>query len=294
MADKETIGWIGLGKMGIPMSKNLIKAGYPIIVYDLYREKTKELVDLSARVADSPKDLAAEVDVIISMITDDPALEDVSIGPEGAFKGARPGAIFVDMSTVSPVASGHVAEAAEKRGIKYLRAPVSGSTVFAEAGTLTILASGPKDGYDKCSDIFGVMSKKAFYVGTSDEARYLKLLLNMMVGITSAMAAEALTFGERGGIQWDQMIDIIDNSVVGSPLIGFKVQPLKDRNFAPAFTVAQMAKDFDIILDTGRAMDIPMPITSMVRQFFGVMKARGAGELDYFALVTLWEDMANI
>lgn len=294
MANKQTIGWIGLGKMGIPMSKNLIKAGYPMIVYDLYREKTKELVDLSARVTDSPKALAAEADVIISMITDDPALEEVSVGPEGAFEGAKPGAIFVDMSTVSPIASGRVAEAAEKRGIKYLRAPVSGSTVFAEAGTLTILASGPKDSYDKCSDIFGIMSKKAFYVGTSDEARYLKLLLNMMVGITSAMTAEALTLGERGGMDWNQMIDIIDNSVASSPLIGFKVQPLKDRNFAPAFTAAQMAKDFDIILDTGRAMDIPMPITSMVRQFLAIMKARGAGELDYFALVTLWEDMANL
>ena len=294
MAEKQKIGWVGLGKMGIPMSKNLNKAGYPLTVYNRTKGKTKELAEQGAQVAESPKGLAAGADVIISMIADDPALEAVSIGPNGAFEGAKAGAIYIDMSTVSPVASGRVAEAAEKKGIKYLRAPVSGSTALAAAGTLTIFASGPKDAYDRCLDIFGAMGQKTFHVGAGDEARYLKLLLNMMVGITSAMAAEALIFGERGGMDWTQMIDIISNSVVASPLIGYKAQILKDRNFAPAFTAEQIAKDFDIALDTGRALNVPMPITSLARQFFGAMKARGKGELDFFGLVTLMEEMAGI
>lgn len=294
MAEKQKIGWVGLGKMGIPMSKNLIKAGYPLTVYNRTKGKTKELAEQGAQVAESPKGLAAGVDVIISMIADDPALEAVSIGPNGAFEGAKAGAIYIDMSTVSPVASGRVAEAAEKKGIKYLRAPVSGSTALAAAGTLTIFASGPKDAYDRCVDIFGAMGQKSFHVGAGDEARYLKLLLNMMVGITSAMVAEALIFGERGGMDWTQMIDIISNSVVTSPLIGYKAQILKDRNFAPAFTAEQIAKDFDIALDTGRALSVPMPITSLARQFFGSMKAKGKGELDFFGLVTLMEEMAGI
>lgn len=294
MAEKQKIGWVGLGKMGIPMSKNLNKAGYPLTVYNRTKGKTKELAEQGAQVAESPKGLAAGVDVIISMIADDPALEAVSIGPNGAFEGAKAGAIYIDMSTVSPVASGRVAEAAEKKGIKYLRAPVSGSTALAAAGTLTIFASGPKDAYDRCVDIFGAMGQKSFHVGAGDEARYLKLLLNMMVGITSAMVAEALIFGERGGMDWTQMIDIISNSVVTSPLIGYKAQILKDRNFAPAFTAEQIAKDFDIALDTGRALSVPMPITSLARQFFGSMKAKGKGELDFFGLVTLMEEMAGI
>lgn len=294
MSEKQKIGWIGLGKMGIPMSKNLVKKGYPVTVYNRTKEKTKELAAEGAKVAESPKALAADSDVVISMISDDPVLEEVSIGKNGAFEGAKAGAVYIDMSTVSPVASGRVAEVAEKKGIKYLRAPVSGSTALATAGTLTIFASGPKDAYDKCAEIFGAMGQKVFHVGNGDEARYLKLLLNMMVGITSAMAGEALIFGEKGGMDWNQMVDIINSSVVASPLIGYKAQMLKSRNFTAAFTIEQMAKDFDIALDTGKTINVPMPITAMARQFFGAMKAKGKGNLDFFGFVTLLEELAGI
>jgi 3-hydroxyisobutyrate dehydrogenase-like beta-hydroxyacid dehydrogenase len=294
MSEKQKIGWIGLGKMGIPMSKNLVKKGYIVTVYNRTKEKTKELAAEGAKVADSPKALATDSEVIISMISDDPVLEEVSIGKNGAFEGAKSGTIYIDMSTVSPVSSGNVAEVATKKGIKYLRAPVSGSTALATAGTLTIFASGPKDAYDQCTEIFGAMGQKVFHVGNGDEARYLKLLLNMMVGITSAMAGEALVFGEKGGMNWDQMIDIIGASVVASPLVGYKSQMLKSRNFAPAFTIDQIAKDFDIALDTGKAANVPMPITALARQFFGAMKAKGKGNIDFFGLVTLLEELAGV
>jgi len=294
MADKQKIGWIGLGKMGIPMSKNLLKKGYSVTVYNRTKDKTKELAAEGAKVADSPKALAADAQVIISMISDDAVLEAVSIGTDGAFAAAKSGTIFIDMSTVSPVASARVADVANKKGIKYLRAPVSGSTVLATAGTLTIFASGPKDAYDACTEIFGSMGQKVFHVGAGDEARYLKLLLNMMVGISSAMVGEALAFGEKGGMDWSQMVDIIGASVVASPLVGYKAQMLKSRNYAPAFTIEQMAKDFDIALDTGKAANVPMPITAMTRQFLGAMKANGKGNFDFFGLVTLMEDLAGI
>jgi 3-hydroxyisobutyrate dehydrogenase-like beta-hydroxyacid dehydrogenase len=294
MAEKQKIGWIGLGKMGIPMSKNLVKAGYEVVVYNRTADKTKDLADAGAQVADSPKALAEGVDVIISMISDDPVLEAISFGSDGAFEGAKSGTIFIDMSTVSPVSSARVSEAADGKGVKYLRAPVSGSTVLAEGGTLTIFASGPKDAYDACVEIFDVMGQKSFHVGTGEEARYLKLVLNMMVGLTSAMVAEALTFGEAGGMDWEQMIDIVNASVVASPLVGYKAQILKDRNFAPAFTASQMAKDFDIMLDTGRANNIPMPMTAIIRQFWGMMKATGKADLDFFGMVTLIEEMAGL
>ena len=294
MANKQKIGWIGLGKMGDPMSKNLIKAGYPVTVWNRTAGKTAALAEAGAEVADSIKDMVAESDVIISMISDDPVLEAVSIGAGGAFEAAKKGTIFIDMSTVSPVASARVAEGAEKAGLQYLRAPVSGSTALATAGTLTIFASGPKDAYDACVDIFGSMGQKSFHVGAAEEARVLKLVLNMMVGMTSAMVGEALTFGKKGGMDWEQMIEIVGNSVVASPLVAYKAQALKDRNFAPAFTAAQMAKDFDIALDTAKENNAPMPMTSMVKKGYESMKAKGKGDLDFFAYLTELEDMAGI
>lgn len=294
MSQKQRIGWIGLGKMGVPMSKNLVKKGYPVTVYNRTKEKTKELAAEGAKVAESPKALAADSDVIISMISDDPALEEVSIGKNGAFEGAKAGTIYIDMSTVSPVSSARVAEVAEKKGIKYLRAPVSGSTALAAAGTLTIFASGPKGAYDQCTEIFGSMGQKVFHVGSGDEARYLKLLLNMMVGITSAMAGEALVFGKRGGMNWEQMIDIIGASVVASPLVNYKAQMLKSRNFSAMFTIDQIAKDFDIALETGRSANVPMPMTALVRQFYEALRAKGKGNIDFFGLVTLLEEFAGI
>jgi len=294
MADKQKVGWIGLGKMGIPMSTNLVKAGHSVTVYNRTKAKTKELADQGASVADTPKAAAKGQDVIISMISDDPVLEAISFGPDGAFEGAKSGAVFIDMSTVSPGSSACVAEAANKKGIKYLRAPVSGSTVLAAAGNLTIFASGPKDAYDQVVNLFEIMGQKSFHVGTGEEARYLKLVLNMMVGLTSAMVAEALTFGEAGGMDWGQMIDIVNASVVASPLVGYKGQILKDRNYAPAFTAAQMAKDFDIALDTGRANKVPLLLTSIVRQFYGTMMATGKGDQDFFGLTPLMEEMAGI
>ncbi|MFC1890962.1 NAD(P)-dependent oxidoreductase [Thermodesulfobacteriota bacterium] len=167
MAEKQSIGWIGLGKMGIPMSQNLVKEGYSLTVYNRSTEKTKELADVGAQVADSPKDAAAASDIIISMISDDAVLEAVSTGPGGAFEGAKEGSIYIDMSTVSPQASARVAAAAEAKGIKYLRAPVSGSTVLATAGTLTIFASGPADAYEQCVELFEIMGQKSFHVGTA-------------------------------------------------------------------------------------------------------------------------------
>lgn len=294
MGEKQKIGWIGVGKMGNPMSRNLIKAGYSLAVFDIDPAAMNALAQEGAKGATSAAEVASEADVIISMIPDDRALEDVSMGPKGVFKGIGAKATYVDMSTVSPIVSSRVSEEAKKKGIKYLRAPVSGSTEAAEKAALTIMVSGPKEAYEKCEDIFKTLGQKIFNVGQGDEARYMKLLVNMMVGITSAMTAEALIFGEKGGLDWSQMIDTINNSVIASPLIGFKVQLLKDRDYSPMFTATQMAKDFDLALDTGKAMDIPMPITALARQLYGSMKATDKGGFDYFGIVALFEEMAGL
>ncbi len=294
MADKQKIGFIGLGKMGVPMSQNLVKKGYSVTVWNRTKDKTKPLADAGAKVANSPKEAAAGADVIVSMISDDAALAMVSYAPNGVFEGAKSGAIYIDMSTVSPGASAKVDEAAKKKGIQYLSAPVTGSTLLATAVTRAGFASGPKDAYDKCVDILGCFGQKVFHVGTGEEARYLKLVMNMMVGLTSAMVAEALTFGEVGGMNWEQMIDIVNASVAASPLIGYKAAVLKSRNYAPAFTASQMAKDFDIMMEAGKAKNVPLPMTALIRQFWATMMATGKGENDFFGLVQILEGMAGL
>ena len=294
MSAKPNLGWIGVGKMGAPMSTHLLKAGYKLKVYDIEPAAMQTLTEQGASPANSPAEVANGADVIISMIPDDSALEAVAAGPQGILQTAGQGRIYIDMSTVSPATSARIGEAAENKGVQFLRAPVSGSTESAVNAALTILVSGPEEAFKQCRPIFEKLGQKVFHVGPGDQARYLKLLINMMVGITSAMTAEALTFGKRGGIDWHQMIDLINSSVVASPLVGFKVQLLKDREFAPMFTAAQMAKDFDLALDTAREMDIPIPLTALTRQLYGAMKATGKGELDYFGMVALMEEMAGI
>jgi 3-hydroxyisobutyrate dehydrogenase-like beta-hydroxyacid dehydrogenase len=294
MTKKQSIGWIGLGKMGTPMAKNIAKAGCSLIVYNRTNIKTGELADEGAKVVDSPKELASGSDVVISMISDDLALEAVSIGPNGAFEGAKAGTIYIDMSTVSPAASARIGETASKKGIKYLRAPVMGSIPKAENGSLGILVSGSKDVYEDCRDILETMGDTFYYLGTGEESRIMKLVLNMQIGIISAMTAEALTFGEAGGMDWGQMIGIVRNSSLATPMTGFKADALTAREFPGLFTATQMAKDLDIVIDAGRDMNTALPITSVVRQLLGIMKARGKGENDFWELLTLLEEFAGL
>ena len=291
MKEKQNIGWIGLGKMGQPMARNLIQAGFPVTGYDVIPAARQALTQAGGQAEESISALAQKVDVVVSMIPDDAILESVS---GEVFSAVKPGSVYIDMSTVSPMASAEVAKAAADQNIAYLRAPVSGSTALAETASLTIFASGPKNTFEACKPIFDTMGQKCFYVGDGEQARFLKIVLNIMVGLSAGIVGEALAFGEKGGLDWAQMIDIVNNSVVASPLVAYKAQMLKDRNFAPAFSVDQMAKDLDIALATAKNTQISVPMTSLMRQFLASMNAMGKGEQDFFAYVTLLEKMAGI
>jgi len=290
-ATKPTVGWIGLGKIGTPMAQQVQAAGYPLVVYNRTAGKLKPLVEAGAKAAGGMTELAAQSDVVISMISDDPALREVGAAVKA---GIKKGALYIDMSTVSPATSAEVAGWINGAGASYLRAPVSGSTMLASKGALTIFVSGPKPVFEAHRPIFEAMGKAIHHVGPAEEARHLKLAINLMIGVTAATIGEALAFGEGGGMEWRQMIDIINASVVASPLTGYKAEMLKNRDFAPAFTAAQMVKDFDLALETARAANVPMPVTAMVRQFMGAMVAMGRGEKDFFSYVTLMEDLAGL
>ena len=288
------IGWIGLGKMGHPMAINLIKAGKKVSVFNRTTEKTKAHVNLGGIAISSIKELASSSDVIFTMISDDKAIEEIALSDNGIIANTQERASLIDMSTISPAMSAKVAEAATEKHINYLRAPVNGTVMQAEAGSLVILCSGPKTTYEDCLPLLEILGSKIFYIGEDEQARFLKLCINSMVGISSSMMGEALAFGEAGGLDWNTMIDVISSSAVGSPILNYKKETLKKRDFTPAFTARQMAKDFDLVLDTANLKNIPMPITSTVRQHWSAMIGTGRGELDYFAYVEMLEELAGI
>lgn len=287
------LGWIGLGRMGAPMAANLLAAG-PLTVYNRSPAKAAELVAQGAKLAPSVADLARECDVVFSMIQDDPALAEIAQGADGVLGNLAPGGVFIDMSTVSPRASAAVAEEAARRSIAYLRAPVSGSTANATAGLLTIFASGPKPTYEACQDLLEKIGRKRFYVGEAEQARYLKLSINLMAGATSVLVAEALVLGEKGGVDWEQMIDIINSSAVASPILGYKAQQLKTRDFTPMFTATQMAKDFDFVLDVAKEEQAPLALAAYVRQQWSAMQGSGRGEIDCFGYVDFLESISGL
>ena len=292
MTEKPTIGWIGLGKMGVPMASHLLAAGFALTVHNRSPGPEAALRDAGADVAASPSDVAASAGIIVSMISDDAALG--TDGATGIFGAAAPGALYIDMSTVSPDMSARVAARAAECGIGYLRAPVSGGVALAVAGTITVLASGARDDYERAKPVFDAMAKKSFYVGGAEEARYIKLALNMMVGTTGAMVSEALVFAERGGAARDTILDVMGESAIASPLVGYKLEPLRQRNFAPTFSARQMAKDFDLLLGAARRTDTPLPLSAMVRQMWSSMIAAGSGEEDFIAYVKTMETLSGM
>ena len=282
------IGWIGVGKMGNPMSTRLIEAGHRLTICDPVTENRASLVARGAYVADSPAELAERCEVIFSTIPNDRALEDIVFGGEesGSLRSRMgEGSVLVEMSTVSPTVSRRVAEELSSRGAGYLRCPISGSTALARSGSLTALASGDSAAWERTAPLLDTLVARKFYLGAGEEARYMKLVLNTLVGATSSILAEALALGAAGGLNDRQMMDVIGNSVVVSPLIRYKQEAIAQRDFSPAFSVLQMIKDFALIADAGRARQVPMFVTNLIHQQFIAAANAGYAEKDFFVLV---------
>ncbi len=277
------IGWIGIGNMGAPICRNLIAAGHQLVVHDIDPARLAELQGAGAAVATDAADLVARADLVFSMVPNDKVLLAVV---EGIAARLRPGQTFIDMSTVSPATSARVFELLAPSGAAYLRAPVSGSTAGAAAGTLAIYCSGPRAAYDAVLPVFGRIGSRQSHVGLAEEARVLKLLINMIVCITPAVVGEALAFGQRSGLDWTTMIEAIGGSAAASPLIGYKSEMMKRRDWTAMASVDLIAKDLDLALDWGRARRVPMPFTALAQQVNSAFQASGDGGDDFFSVVT--------
>jgi len=288
------VAWIGLGNMGVPMSVNLAKAGHNVTVWNRTASKCEEVVKEGAAKAASIAEAAKGAEFIFTMIADDKALIDVIIGDNGICSVLSSGQIVIDMSTVSIEASKKCAEGIKAKGGEYLRAPVSGSTVVAKNAALTVLCSGPKGAFDKTVPVFEKMSKVQFYLGDGDSARAMKLGLNMMIATSLQMFAESVTLCEKAGIEWNTIMDVVSGSVLASPLLTYKIPPIRERKYDPAFHTRLMAKDLDLALDVAKQLGVCAPSTALTKQMLEANIARGNGEKDFAYLVKLVEELSGL
>ncbi|GAB5467519.1 MAG: NAD(P)-dependent oxidoreductase [Rhodospirillales bacterium] len=275
------LAWLGVGSLGRPMAGRLIAAGIRPILFDVRPETLQELGE-RAELAGSVAEAAAAADLIFSTLPNDAIL--TSVGAT-VLEAMPDDAVYCDMSTVSPEASAAVAALAGEKA--YLRAPVSGSVSHAEQGILTILASGPEAAYRRCLPIFEELSQQRFLVGPAEEARYLKLVINNLVGSTAALLAESLALAETAGLDRATTLDVLSASAVGSPLVKYKADALKARDFSPTFTTDMMIKDMGLFTEAARRQDTAAPLANRTLSLLREHSAAGCGDEDFFGIVKL-------
>ena len=283
--DKPRIGWIGLGKMGLPICARLAARGFEVTALARNADGRERAAQAGIRSDATLRSVAEGAQIVASAISDDAALLDIVFRAGGLRETLNATQTFVETSTVSPGASRRVAETMAAIGVDYVRSPVSGSTTLAAQGNLTAVLSGPLKAMERLAGFYEAFTRKTFLVGEGDEARYLKLVLNTLVGGTSALLAEALAMGRKGGLGAAVMMDVIGQSTVASPLLQYKRDTVVNGTYAPAFTVRQIMKDFDIIADVSRRDHSPMPLVAQIRQQYEAAFASGCGDLDFFVLV---------
>lgn len=277
---------VGLGKMGEPIARRLLAAGHEVTVWNRTREKASALAEKGAHVADTPAAAWQTATLVVTMVADDKALEAVTLGPQGLLSTDGPGdAVVVDMSTVSPDASARVAEGAAAAGIDYLRAPVSGNPSVVEAGNLGIVVSGDEPVFARVESVLRDIGPNVFYLGPGEQARVMKLALNILIAGTTELLAEALVLGEAYELDRAKMLEIMGASAVGSPYVKYKTPALVADDYSPTFSANALHKDVSLALATGHAGGVPLPFMGTVQQLLEGCIASGWGEADLTALV---------
>ncbi len=290
----QKVGFVGLGIMGNPMSKNLLKAGFELTVYNRTRSKTDEVVKEGAKAASSPKEVAENSDITIIMVTDSPDVEDVVLGSNGVIEGVNRNAVVIDMSTISPKVTREIAARLKEKGAHMLDAPVSGGLWGAISGTLTIMVGGEKDIFDRCLPVFQGMGKNITYTGPSGMGQTTKLINQVLVSNTMNAVAEALVFAAKAGADLETTIEAVSGGAAGSwQLSNLGTRAIKG-DFAPGFMVKLQQKDLRLILEMARDLNIPVPSSSFVHQLYASLEADGRGDEGTQALVRVYEKLAGI
>ena len=288
------IGFIGLGIMGKPMSRNLLKAGHPLIVYDLRPGPVAELREAGATTAVSCRDAAARSDVIITMLPDGPDVEKAVLGPEGVLEGARAGSVVVDMSSINPNVSQKIALACAGKGVDFLDAPVSGGEPKAIDGTLSIMVGGAPEVFERVRPILQKMGSTATLTGPVGAGNITKLANQIMVACNIAAMGEALVLATRAGLDPEVVFNAVKGGLAGSTVLNAKAPMVIARNFKPGFRIELHQKDLRNALLTAESAKVSLPFTSLVQQMLIALMNEGKGQLDHSGIVQFIEQMAGI
>lgn len=291
----DTIGFIGLGVMGKPMARNLLHAGFPLVVHNRSRGAVDELVKEGARAATSPKDVAAQSDIVITMLPDSPDVELVVAGANGVFDGARREMLLIDMGTSSPVLARKLARDAAARGIAMLDAPVSGGDVGALNATLSIMVGGSEHAFNRALPVFQALgnAERIVHVGDAGAGQIAKAANQIIVGLTIEAISEALVLAAKAGVDPAKVRQALLGGFAQSRVLEVHGQRILDRNFKPGARVKTHHKDLSIALALGSEYAVPLPVTARVDEMFGALLAAGQGDLDHSSLVMLIEEMAQ-
>ena len=288
------VGFIGLGIMGKPMSKNLVKAGYTLVVRDSNTQNEAELVELGATTAKTPKELAAQCDVIITMLPNSPHVKEVALGENGIIEGAKPGAVLIDMSSIAPLASREIHQALAEKGIDMLDAPVSGGEPKAIDGTLSVMVGGDKAIFERYYDLMKAMAGSVVHTGDIGAGNVTKLANQVIVALNIAAMSEALTLATKAGVNPDLVYQAIRGGLAGSTVLDAKAPMVMDRNFKPGFRIDLHIKDLSNALDTSHGIGAQLPLTAVVMEMMQALKADGMGTSDHSALACYYEQLAKV
>jgi len=289
----QTVGFIGLGIMGRPMAKNLLKAGYPLVVHSRSKGPVDEIVKAGAKPAGSPKEVAGACDVLITMLPNSPDVEQVALGKDGIVEGARKGLILADMSTISPIVSKKVGKALAAKGVEMLDAPVSGGEKGAVDGALSIMVGGDKAVFDKVLPIFQAMGKTITLLGPLGFGGFTKLANQIIVAVNLTALAEALTLGKKAGLDRELLLTALAGGLANSKCLEQKKPNYIAGTYNPGFKIDLHFKDLGLIMESARELGVPLPATAVVQELFNAMRVKGRGGLDHSGVITLLEDLAG-
>jgi 2-hydroxy-3-oxopropionate reductase len=289
----ERIGFIGLGIMGKPMARNLIKAGHSLVVHDINRPAVEEIAAEGAKAASSSKEVAGQCDVVITMLPDSPDVQQAVLGPDGVADGVSAGMLFIDMSTIAPGTARNVYAALKAKGVESLDAPVSGGEVGAKGGTLSIMVGGTEAAFQRAKPIFEVMGKNIVLIGEPGAGQVTKACNQIVVGVTIQAVSEALILARKSGVDPARVREALLGVFAQSRILDLHGQRIIDRTFQPGFRVRLHRKDLAIALQTGREVALPLMLTSQVAELMNAMIARGDGDLDHSGLARLLEQMGG-
>ncbi len=288
------IGFIGLGIMGKPMAKNLLKAGHKLVVYDIIEAPVKELVQAGAEAGSSPKDVASRNSLIITMLPNSPHVKQAVLGKDGVIEGAKPGSLVVDMSSIAPLASREVAAELAKKGIEMLDAPVSGGEPKAIDGTLAIMVGGKQALFDQVQEVLLQMGASAVLCGDIGAGNVTKLANQIIVALNIAAMSEALLLATKAGVDPERVFDAIKGGLAGSTVLNAKAPMVLVGNYKPGFRIELHIKDLQNALDTAHETTTPIPLTSQVMEMMQALKVDGHQKDDHGGLIQFYEKIAGV